>query len=135
MRRKFVAGVLLSALLLLSLYMMNVSAGLIDYERLNRIKARREGKVMQDSSGREKDLPKWMKVEPKVSSKTEKAYDVNRDGKLQTAEVKVYLREVLNTIDDKGGYAIDSNILKEYDKNKDGVISRYEAEDLGEFVR
>ena len=135
MRRKFVAGVLLSALLLLSLYMMNVSAGLIDYERLNRIKAQREGKVMQDSSGKEKDLPNWMKIEPKASSRVEQAYDVNRDGKLQTAEVKVYLREVLDVIDEKGGYTIDSNILKEYDKNKDGVISRYEAEDLGEFVR
>jgi len=132
MKKKFLIAIFLSTLLSLSLYINSLFAGLIDYERLNRIKASRENaETVLDN----KELPQWMKVEPKAKTKIEKMYDVNRDGKLQTAEVKVYLREVLNQIDDKGGYTIDSDILKEYDQNKDGVISRYEAEAVGEFVR
>lgn len=135
MKRKFLPGIFLLALLSLSLYIGTAFSGLIDYERLNRIKAQRQGQNLPGKDGKEKDLPKWMKVEPKVSSKVERAYDVNRDGKLQTAEVKIFLREVLADIDEKGGYTVDSDILKEYDKNRDGVISRYEADELGTFVR
>lgn len=80
-------------------------------------------------------LPAWMIELPLAKSKTEKKYDVNRDGRLQKYETKIYLRDVLDTVDEKGGYTLDSDVLKEYDKNKDGFISRLEAIEIKNQVR
>ena len=75
-------------------------------------------------------IPLWMQTPPQVKTAIERVYDVNRDGKLQPAEVKIYLRSVIETVDAKGGLTVNSDILKEYDKNKDGLISRIEVLDL-----
>ena len=74
--------------------------------------------------------PMWMRQVQNASTATEKKYDVNRDGLLQTAEVKIYLRDVAQVVEAKGGYTVDSEVLRDYDKNRDGVITRYELADI-----
>ena len=110
-------------------------AGLIDYERLNKIRARKATQPKTPPKAPEEEKPKWVVTEPVVKSDIEKKYDVNRDGKLQLAEVKIYLRDILDVIDEKGGITINSEILKEYDKNRDGVISKYESGKIKDLVR
>ena len=110
-------------------------AGLIDYERLNKIKAQKATQQAKDQKPPEDTRPKWMIADPVVKTEIEKRYDINRDGKLQLAEVKIYLRDTLDVIDEKGGLTINSEILKEYDRNKDGVISKYESTKIKELVR
>ena len=80
-------------------------------------------------------LPFWMQTEPQVKTKKEEMYDSNRDGKLQKAEVKIFLRDVIDEANQKGGYQIDSPILKEYDKSGDNIISKYEAQEISKVVR
>lgn len=105
-------------------------AGLIDYKR--RL-LKRGGAVTNDETT--PAIPNWVTTPPIVKSKTEQKYDINRDGKLQTAETTVFFRDVLDIIEEKGGYTIDSDLLKPFDKNKDGVISRKEATPLQEQIR
>lgn len=107
-------------------------AGLIDYRRLQQ---NAEQQQAEDPDAPQPTIPSWVTTTPMVKSKTEQKYDTNRDGKLQTAETTIFLRDVLDIIDDKGGYPIDSDILKPYDKNKDGIINRFEAKVLSGEVR
>lgn len=110
-------------------------AGLIDYDRLNKIRAEQAGSKTGKLDIDDKDIPTWFKVEPKVTIKDEQIYDVNRDGRLQTAEVKIMFRDLLDVVAEKGGAMYTSPIVKEYDKNKDGLINKYEAEDIARHVR
>ena len=115
-------------------------AGLIDYDRLRRIQERRRLSAIASQEQVQKKaeddtVPEWMIEEPKVTNKIEDAYDVNRDGKLQSAEVKILLRDVLDQVKEKGGFTLNMGVLKEYDKNKDGFISRLEAEEIIKDVR
>ncbi|OGX08184.1 MAG: hypothetical protein A2Z88_03325 [Omnitrophica WOR_2 bacterium GWA2_47_8] len=112
-------------------------AGLINYQRRNRrggAPAPAGGKASPAAAPVQKTMAKWMQILPSVTNQNEQRYDVNNDGKLQTAEVKTYLRDVLNVIDSKGGFTVNSEILKEYDKNKDGLVTREEARLLREHV-
>ena len=106
-------------------------AGLVNYQRRNGVAS----KAAASKGDPAPIVAKWMSVLPLAQSATEKKYDVNVDGKLQTAEVKIFLRDVINVVDAKGGYAVDSDILKEYDKNKDGVINRYEVAIIKEHAK
>lgn len=121
---------LLSAVLVSFLLIESAWAGLINYDRRNRQgpppKAATGTSKPAPASAAEVKLPAWMKTPPKVNTKTEALYDTNRDGKLQTAEVKILLRDVVSTVEAKGGYPVDADVLKEYDKNRDAVINRYE---------
>ena len=116
-------------------------AGLIDYDRLKKIQERRRlSAAAAQEQAQKKDegddaIPDWMVEDPKVIDKAEDVYDVNRDGKLQSVEVKILLRDVWTQVKEKGGYTVNMNILKEYDKNKDGLISRLEAEEIARDVR
>ena len=74
--------------------------------------------------------PSWMQNAPRVTSKDEEKYDINRDGILQSAEVKILLRDIIQTVDAKGGMTITSGVAKLYDKNSDGLINRYEVADI-----
>jgi hypothetical protein len=78
--------------------------------------------------------PNWMITVPVAQNDVEKGYDINSDGKLQTAEVKIYLRDVVDEVDTKGFKAVDSGVLKEYDRNQDGLISAAEADKIREDV-
>ena len=115
----------------------NAQAGLINYKR-------REGATPAPAGGGYKKpapaakaaaaaapaAPMWMQNAPEVKTAAERVYDINRDGKLQPAEVKIFLRSVAEVVDAKGGFTVNSDILKEYDKNHDGLISRTEIVDL-----
>ncbi len=73
----------------------------------------------------------WAKELPKVTSKIEKRYDINRDEILQTSETKIFLRDVLAQVASKDSFNVsDSLLLKAYDKNKDGIISKLEADEI-----
>ncbi len=75
--------------------------------------------------------PFWVKDLPKVTGKREKRYDINRDEILQTSETKIFLRDVVAEIVDKGSANVfDSALLKAYDKNKDGIINKFEVEEI-----
>lgn len=102
---------------------------MINYDRLERKKTIPEKRSLRKKEKKEDqaDLPGWMKETPKVTNVVERRYDSNRDLKLQTFEVKILLRDVLDVVEDKGGYTVNSDILKEYDVNKDGLITRTEA--------
>ena len=43
---------------------------------------------------------------------------------------KKFLRDVLAVTQSKGGYTVNSDLLKKYDVNGDGVITRYELAGL-----
>ena len=68
----------------------------------------------------------WKTTPPKATTAEEKKYDVNRDGKLQVSEVKSFLQGVVDEVNSKGRISVNSDILKPYDRNADGAISRYE---------
>lgn len=94
-------------------------------------KPAQEKKAKDAKSAPEKPLAFWAKELPKVSGKIEQYYDINRDGIMQTYETKIFLRDVQKEINDKKSYNVsDSAILKAYDKNKDGIISALELEDI-----
>ncbi|MFH1360055.1 MAG: hypothetical protein ABIJ41_03345 [Candidatus Omnitrophota bacterium] len=109
-------------------------AQMVNYKRLKntnnqteRVVRETKPKVSVPQPVASESTPKWMTTESSVKNRNEKAYDVNRDGRLQSWEAKVLLKDVVAQVDKKGSYVIDSDILKEYDKNRDGTISRSEA--------
>ncbi len=76
-------------------------------------------------------VPFWVETLPKVEGKIEKYYDINRDKILQTSETKIFLRDVSAEILDKNSFNVsDSLLLKAYDKNKDGIINKFELEEI-----
>ena len=95
-------------------------AGLINYERLRRFKERQDAGE-KDLRFKDVAVPDWVDNLPRAKTEQEKRYDINKDGILQIAETKIFLRDVLNVVDQKGGYTLDSDILKEYDKNRDSI--------------
>lgn len=73
----------------------------------------------------------WAATLPKVEGKIEQYYDINRDKILQTSETKIFLRDVSAEILEKNSFNVsDSLLLKAYDKNKDGVINKFELEEI-----
>ena len=115
----------------ITLIVLNISyAGLINYERREKVRT-----AAGQAKTQGPPLAQWMIELPLVKNDYEKKYDSNRDGKLQTAEVKIFLRDIIDVIDNKGGFTVNSDILKEYDKNKDGLISREEGKLIKEHVR
>ncbi len=128
---------------LASLVIQQCWAGLIDHERLNR----RRGLPLSNEKAQaakakaaevpeaKMELPKWITEPPVVKGSTDRKYDVNNDGKLQKSEVTILLRDVLDIVEEKGGYQVDSDMLKEYDKNRDGLLTKVEAIQIREHVR
>lgn len=112
-------------------------AQLINYDRLKKVQERKTAgaTAAKVAPAPEIPMPAWRKTMPKVTTKAEQPYDVNNDGKLQPAEVKIFLRDILDEIDKKGGILISSPVLKEYDTSGDSIISRYEAEKIKQDVR
>ena len=112
-------------------------AGMINYKRrdktLDAPKARTTGTVK--SPKKPVALAPEMKKSPKATNWTERKYDKNRDGSLQSSEVKALLRDVANQVSKKGSYKINTNILKQYDRNKDGKISGPEARKITADLR
>lgn len=141
MSRKFF---MLSAIVIMTMISIDLAhAGLINYDR----RGTRGGAAAPATGGYRRPapaaaapaapalaVPAWVKQSPRVTTADERRYDINRDGLLQTAEVKIYLRDVIDGVVQKGGFTVNSDILKEYDKNKDGVINSYELADIRKDV-
>lgn len=73
----------------------------------------------------------WAKDLPKVTAKIEKRYDINRDEILQTSETKIFLRDVVEQVVTKTSFNVgESLLLKAYDKNKDGILSNIELDEI-----
>ncbi len=112
------------------------NAGLINYDR----KSKRAGKAVATpaapaagaSKAQEDEpvVPFWLQTPPKVTTKDEEKYDLNKDKILQTAEVKIFLRDTVAAVDAKGGATVNSGVLKQYDKNRDNIINKYESGDI-----
>ena len=130
--RKYTLLLPLSVVLVLTLVSISF-AGLINYDRLKRRSggaAARPATPAKPAAAAVDTRAMWMRQAQPATTPTEKKYDTNRDGILQTAEVKIFLRDIIQIVDAKGGYTVDSNLLKEYDKNRDGLISRTEIIDV-----
>ena len=152
----------LSVLVIAALVSSTCFAGLINYERRNKTQnttttsrttssyqkpamkaedssSNKYGTSTEISMNRDKpvtaSMPAWMKTPPRVRNSAEKKFDSNRNGTLESAEVAMLLKDAVSTINSRGSVSISSDILKEYDRNGDGTINRYEAlsitEDLG----
>ncbi|MDD3375622.1 MAG: hypothetical protein PHY73_07885 [Candidatus Omnitrophica bacterium] len=132
MKRKFF--ILLMLCVFVFAFCLDSFAGLIDWERRNRYLKERQQESGAEVTVGEEALPKWMKQEPRVTTREEKRYDSNRDGRFQPAESKVYLRRIVQIVDRGGKVIAQSEILKEYDKNKDGVITSFELKEIKEDV-
>lgn len=74
----------------------------------------------------------WAVTPPVVTGKIEIKYDINEDGVLQTSEVKILLRRIISQLMKENiNFNIeDSKFLRAYDKNKDGIISKLELEEI-----
>jgi len=102
------------------------SAQLINYGRRNQfINGTSESPKEDDMT-----VPDWAKTLPKVSNSSERRYDINRDGMLQSAEVKVMLRDTIEAVESRGSVAVYSDILKGYDINKDRYITSGELDKM-----
>lgn len=82
----------------------------------------------------EEAIPKWARDLVEPQNDEERRYDINEDGLLQTAEVKVYLRAIIRRVAERAYVNATTDILREYDKNKDGVINSYEVDLIKEHV-
>lgn len=108
-------------------------AGLINYER-RKSRSGEGAPSTQRAAPAQPSGPSWTRESPRVRTSEERRYDINRDGLLQTAEVKIFLRDIIDIITQRGGYTVNSDILREYDKNRDGVISSTELPQLSSDV-
>ncbi len=106
--------------------------GVVDWNKRLREYKKAKGK---EAEKLKKELPSWVLSMPKATTDEEKLYDVNDDLYLQIPEVIIFLRDKLDKIEEEGGVTVSSAILKEYDKNKDGFISKEEAKVIKEQVR
>jgi hypothetical protein len=134
MRKKILFLVAVS--FFLSLTARSSFAQLVDWERYNKYQKQREA-AQDESMQQNRDarmvkpssqvLPNWKIKDIRVISDEDRRYDVNRDGFLQLAESKVYLKRVVTEVQRKRRVAYRSDLLKEYDTNKDGFISQEEV--------
>ncbi len=65
----------------------------------------------------------------------EEAYGMNENKADQPAENNVLLKDVVAAVNKNGSYKVNSDVLKKYDKNNDGIISKAEAKALEADIR
>ena len=100
-----------------------VAAQLIDYSRRNKTQAApaaRPAAVMPATTTASTSTAKAL-------TRQERRYDLNGDGVLQSDEMTMFLKDVVDGVEKDGRYVVNSDILKQYDSNDDGYISKYEA--------
>ena len=71
----------------------------------------------------------------KVLTRQERRYDLNGDGVLQSDEVIMLLKDVVDGVEKDGRYVVNSDVLKQYDSNDDGYISKYEAAAIMKVIK
>ncbi|MFA6379460.1 MAG: hypothetical protein WCX16_06770 [Candidatus Omnitrophota bacterium] len=108
-------------------------AGIVDWAARDRYLKEQEQAAQKPAQDPQlsQDLPQWMQVEPVVKADEEKKYDANKDGVFQPVETKVYLRRTYQEIQNGTAKNVStSELLKQYDKNQDGIVSKLEAEKI-----
>ena len=124
-----------SIIVILTAFLVSNSFGqLIDYNKRLRRMGLRPGAPQQNTSLAPPGTIDLRVSDPPVN-KENKRYDINNDNKLQTAEVKIYLRDVLDEVNRRGSYEVNTEALKMYDTNKDRVITKTEAVAIEKDVR
>jgi len=117
-------------LVLIGMTVVSGHAQLINYGRRSKF-LRSTNPNMSDEDA----IPQWAKELPEPQNAEEESFDINRDGKLQSAEVKVYLRGIMKRVEARSYVNVTTDILREYDKNKDGVINVSELALMREHVK
>lgn len=111
------------------------SAQLINYERRNKaVSQPQEIKAVVVEAHPKKD---YIEKKEAIKAKTiiqlndaESIYDQDSNGKLDDNEKKNFFKSVILAIEEEGLFKVNSELLKEFDRNGDGEISRYEAYSL-----
>ncbi|MCA9406343.1 MAG: hypothetical protein KC684_07395 [Candidatus Omnitrophica bacterium] len=120
-----------------------LSAQMVDYSKLKAKKAESEAKKPESEASKEalleesveKDAlpakvpvgPEFFMSAPKVTNRMEQLYDMNEDNILQSNELGVFLKDVVATIEKKGSFEAQSEILQLFDNNKDMKITKAES--------
>ena len=65
---------------------------------------------------------------PRARNRREQRYDLNRDGKMQEAEIKAFLKDVITRVETYGEFSFTSGLLRPYDLEGDSVIRLYELD-------
>ncbi len=71
---------------------------------------------------------------PRVTNRVERLYDLNRDGYLQPEEVNDFYKDVVSSVRNKGSFQVSSDLLRNFDANQDGRISRYEVGEISNQI-
>ena len=71
----------------------------------------------------------------KVNNRVEQIYDANKDEILQPEEVNAFLKDVVSAVDKKGSFSASSDVLKPWDKDGDGKISKAEVNAIEAAIR
>ncbi|MCA9395501.1 MAG: EF-hand domain-containing protein [Candidatus Omnitrophica bacterium] len=69
-------------------------------------------------------------AQPRVTNRVERLYDLNRDGFLQPDEVADFYRDVVSSVQNRGSFRVSSDLLRDFDSDQDGRISRYEVGEI-----
>lgn len=111
-------------------------AQMINYKRRNQNK----GVVSQSSYQKKSNTIASSKtqgpteMDPAVTNRVERLYDLNRDGLLQKAEIKDFYKDVVSSVKNKGKFEVSSELLKGFDADKDGQITMYEIKEISNQI-
>ena len=72
--------------------------------------------------------------DPMVTNKLEEAHDANQDGKLQKEEITKLLEYTITAIERRGRIRASSELLKQFDTDDDGILSRYEISGIKDVL-
>lgn len=127
-KKNYTTAFLLVSILFIS---PDVFAGLIDYEKRNQDPPKRSPTDTQIQKNQSKSTQQAIRV----TNRSERMYDKNKDGWLQSDELAEYLTDVINTVQRKGDFQVNSDFLGQFDKDEDGHIGYYETINIREYLR
>jgi hypothetical protein len=88
--------------------------------------------VTSSSSSHESLITKGLREGLPMHVRQEQAFDANNDNRLEPEEIKAFLKSVYQETA-KGPVKNTSDILYQFDKNKDGYIDRSEASGFSQY--
>lgn len=88
------------------------------------------GSSQTTASRQSATLREMLSSEPFVTSRVERIYDTNRDGRLQKDELTEFLGDVVSSVERRGSFTVSSELLRKFDTDEDGMISRHEILDI-----
>lgn len=91
-------------------------------------------KIQTESASFSQTVTQLMSSNPRVSSRVERIYDWNRDGRLQMDEIKEMYGDVVASVDRRGSFSVSSDLLKPFDGDSNGQITRYELDSIMPFT-